>query len=129
MLKAEKEAAHQQQQSASLGEDYSRHLYGDMAIEPIMVKTGRTWTKVQDINESLDNQEVLLRGRVHNSRVKGNLAFLVIRDHFYSIQCVASKSELISKHMLKFLSAVPNESIVEVTATVTQPQVAVESCS
>jgi len=61
--------------------------------------------------------------------VKGNLAFMVIRDHFYTIQCVASKNELISKHMLKFLQGVPNESIVEITAAVTKPEVAVEACS
>jgi len=61
--------------------------------------------------------------------VKGNLAFLVIRDNFYTIQCVAVKSESISKHMIKFISGLPNESIVEIVATVIKPEVAVESCS
>jgi len=55
LLKAEKEAAHQQQQSAQLGEDYSAHLYGDMAIEPVMTKSNRTWVKVQNITESLES--------------------------------------------------------------------------
>lgn len=72
---------------------------------------------------------MLIRGRVHNSRVKGNLAFLVLRDTFYTVQCVAVKNEQISKHMLKYISALPNESIVEVSAAVTKPEVPIESCS
>ena len=68
-----------------MGDDYAEHLYGDMSVEPIMVRSGRTWSKVQEIDESKLDSEILLRGRIHNSRVKGNLAFLVIRDHFYTI--------------------------------------------
>ncbi len=112
-----------------MGDDYSQHLYGDLSIEPKNEKSGRVWENIKDINEDFAGKEVLIRGRIHNSRVKGNLAFLVIRDNFYTIQSVASKNEIISKHMIKFIAGISNESIVEVQAYVIKPEIAVESCS
>lgn len=52
---------------------------------------------MNEIDESKVGQTILVRARLHNSRVKGNLAFLVLRDQFSSIQCVASKGDEVSK--------------------------------
>lgn len=51
------------------------------------------WTRVIAIDESLLGKAILVRARVHNSRVKGNLAFLVLREQFSTIQAVASKGD------------------------------------
>jgi hypothetical protein len=42
---------------------------------------------------------------------------------------VASKSEKISKQMIKFLSTITNESIIEIKAKVTKPEIEIESCT
>lgn len=74
-------------------------------------------------------KEVLVRGRLSNSRVKGNLAFLVLRDNFLSVQCVCAKNDKISKQMINFIKSVQNESIVEISASVVNPEVPIESCT
>lgn len=70
-----------------------------------------------------------IRGRVSNIRQKGNLAFIIMRDNSFNVQCVASKSEKVSKQMLKFISSVPKESIVDIQAQVIQPEEEILSCT
>jgi aspartyl-tRNA synthetase len=48
-------------------------------------KTDRVWTRVIAIDDTLIGKSILVRARVHNSRVKGNLAFLVLREQFSTI--------------------------------------------
>jgi aspartyl-tRNA synthetase len=40
----------------------------------------RKWIPIAKIDASLLGQVILVRARLHNSRVKGNLAFLVLRE-------------------------------------------------
>ena len=68
-----------------MGEDYSKELYGDLTVEPIFPTEKRVWTEFKEINESLVDKEILVRGRLFNSRVKGNLAFLVMRNSFLTV--------------------------------------------
>jgi aspartyl/asparaginyl-tRNA synthetase len=53
-------------------------MYGSQGknIELILIK---------EINESLNEKQIWVRGRVTNIRGKGNLAFLVIRDNMLSV--------------------------------------------
>lgn len=76
-----------------MGDDYSVNFYGDIKTSCVLERSDKVFNKIQNIDESLIGKDVLIRARIHNSRVKGNLAFLVLRDHFYTIQCVASKNE------------------------------------
>lgn len=80
-----------------MGDDYASHLYGDLPAEPSLVKSEKVYTELKCLDDSFLDKKVVVRARVHNTRVKGNLAFVVLRDHFYSVQCVASKNESISK--------------------------------
>jgi len=68
-----------------MGEDYSTELYGDLSTAPTHERTTKVYTKIQDLTEALTDSTVNLRARIHNSRVKGNLAFLVLRDHYYTV--------------------------------------------
>lgn len=65
---------------------------------------------------------MIVRARLHNVRGKGNNCFLVLRESFYTLQACAFKSETISKEMLKYMSAVPNESIVDIYGLVVKPE-------
>lgn len=66
---------------------------------------------------------------MHNVRGKGNNCFVVLRESFYTLQACAFKSEAISKEMLKYMSEVPKESIVDIYGTVVRPEKAIESCT
>lgn len=88
--KAEKEAA----------EDISKHLYGDLPMVQSTEITNRVWTKVIDLNDTSVGKNVLVRARIQSNRGQGNLVFLVLRDQFSTIQCVAQKSDVISKLMI-----------------------------
>jgi aspartyl-tRNA synthetase len=69
----------------------------------------------------LEGKQILVRARVHNSRGKGNSCFIVLRDSYSTLQACAFKSETVSKEMLKYISNVPNESIVDIVGTVVKP--------
>jgi aspartyl/asparaginyl-tRNA synthetase len=53
--------------------------------------------KIKDLTADMAQQTVWIRGRVSNIRGKGNLAFLVMRDNMFNVQCVVSKSDTVSK--------------------------------
>jgi len=63
-------------------------------------EAARKFTAIGEINDSFDSKEVLLRARLHNSRGKGNLCFIVLRERFNTIQAVLSKNEFVNKAML-----------------------------
>lgn len=92
-----------------------------MSSWPTFPSSERKWTEFRELDEAMVGKEVLVRGRLSNSRVKGNLAFLVLRDNYLSVQCVGSKSDKISKQMINFIKSIQNESIVEISATVVTP--------
>ncbi len=96
-LKAKKAAQHAEQQAQEQGEDYAKERYGDLSPEPTHERSTIQYTEIQHIDASRLGQSVTVRARVHNSRVKGTLAFLILRDTFYTVQCVACKNETISK--------------------------------
>lgn len=78
-------------------------------------RSERKWTRVIELNDSAVGKTVLVRARIHSTRGKGNLVFIVLRDQFSTIQAVSQVSETISKLFIKWLSKLPNESIVDLT--------------
>lgn len=74
-------------------------------------------------------QEVLIRGRVHASRSKGKVAFVLLRQAVSSVQAVVFQSKECPKEMIKFVESVPYESVVDVAGTVSQPEQEIESAT
>lgn len=87
------------------------------------------FTDLADIAADHADKEVTVRVRLHSSRVKGNLAFLVVRQSMHTLQAVAFKSEQVSKDMLKFIGGVERESIVDVTGTLKAVNAEIKTCS
>ena len=87
------------------------------------------FTDLSDINDSCADKEVTVRVRIHSSRVKGNLAFLVVRQSLCTLQAVAFKSAEVSKEMLKFIGGVPKESIVDITGVLKSVEQEIKTCS
>jgi aspartyl-tRNA synthetase len=109
--------------------DYKTEQFGDYPFIQSTFQSGRKWLPLAEVNEKLEGQEVLVRARVHNVRGKGNNCFVVLRENFSTLQACAFKSENISKDMLKYMSGVPNESIIDLAGIVVKPEKAIESCT
>jgi asparaginyl-tRNA synthetase len=71
---------------------------------------------VEDLKKHV-GQEVTLRGWLYNKRVKGKIAFLMIRDGSGLVQCVAVKNE-VGDAAFALCDHVPQESSLELVGTV-----------
>lgn len=139
LKKAEKEAqkqakkaetAQKNAQNEPEEEDALKDNYGDLPLVQSQSITNRKWTPVGQIDESLDGQTILVRARLHSSRVKGKLGFLVLREKFNDIQAVIAEAEgKVSKRMMKFVAGIPKESIIDVEGQVKKPQQEIQSTS
>ncbi|KAK4853834.1 hypothetical protein QYF36_015425 [Acer negundo] len=92
---------------------------------------GKEWTKVGELTESLKDQEVLIRGRVHTTRpVSSKLTFVVLRQSGFTVQCVVSqKPDSVTKQMVKFVSSLNRESFVDIIGIVSVPGVSIKGAS
>jgi aspartyl-tRNA synthetase len=72
--------------------DISAHLFGDLELNRSQSdpeqRYARTFTAVKDLNDTLNGQEVLVRARLHQSRIKGKLGFIKLREQFATVQSV-----------------------------------------
>ena len=60
-------------------------------------------TSVRQLTASMEGEEVMISGRFHQVRAVGSKqSFMVVRDQQYTVQCVLSVSENVSKQMVKF---------------------------
>jgi lysyl-tRNA synthetase class II len=113
--------------------DPSAALFGERELNKSQgdpeLRFTKKWVKIKDIDESIAGQEIIVRGRLHNSRAKGALAFFIVREQFSTIQAILKAEDKISKGMVTYASKVPKESIIEVKAKVVKSEQPVETCS
>ncbi|XP_065188491.1 aspartate--tRNA ligase, cytoplasmic-like [Sycon ciliatum] len=110
-------------------EDVSKDCYGDLPVINSSCRPGRTFVRVEDLVESLADKPVLVRARLHTSRLTGKNCFVVLRQQCCTVQCIVTKGETISKQMLKYIAGVPKESIVDVEGTVRTVAKPITSCT
>ncbi|KAF9596400.1 hypothetical protein IFM89_010664 [Coptis chinensis] len=106
--------------SLSITEDPLSTNYGDISLPDM----GKKWTPVGSLNEELNNQEVLIRGRVQATRPVGkNISFIVLRGRMgFTVQCVLTVADgVVSRQMVKFASGLNKESFVDVVGIVSVP--------
>ena len=119
----------------SVEEQGSYEPMGDMTRIMSRSRTGRTFTKLADLesspSEDIVGNTIWLRGRLHSIRVKGGSCFLVLRqDAFHTIQACFFKDKErpdFSKKMLKYLSSLTVESVIDLEGTLVEANV--KSCS
>lgn len=71
--------------------------YGEYPLCCSAFQTQRKWTNLSLLDEKYEGKDVLVRGRVHVVRGKGNSSFLVLREGAYTLQACAFKSELVPR--------------------------------
>ena len=89
----------------------------------------KMYTDVSSLSAKLDGQTVTIRARLHASRAKGKQCFAVLRSQCQTVQCLVFVNENISKHMVKFVSKISKESIVDVTGKVVKSSANIEGCT
>jgi len=89
----------------------------------------KIYVAVKHLGEEHVGKVVRIRGRVHNSRAKGKMCFVVVREAFATAQAVLFVGEAISKGMVTYASKIPKESIIEIVALVTKPDQPIAGCS
>ncbi|XP_043264055.1 aspartate--tRNA ligase, cytoplasmic [Colletes gigas] len=128
--KAERIAQAQVQLKANEEEDISVENYGDIGLIQSNEKhTERIFTDIKNLISDLENQTVWLRGRLHTSRAKGKQCFIVLRQQSYTVQGLVAVNEKTSKQMIKFISNITKESIMDVEAVVKRVSSKIESCT
>ena len=111
------------------GPDVSEGKYGPTQMNQSRDRPNRQLVDVGILSPKLAEQSVWARGRLHTSRAKGKQCFFVLRQRQKTIQCVAFVSDKVSKQMIKFISKIPNESIVDIKAVVKKVDAKIEGCS
>ncbi|RWS25312.1 aspartate--tRNA ligase: cytoplasmic-like isoform X2 [Leptotrombidium deliense] len=128
-MKASKKAEQSGGDVTTEVDDCSRGKYGVMPIITSTEKLDRVLVPVKSLNGDEKGKLVWCRGRLHTSRAKGKQCFFVLRQQFATIQCLVAVSEDISKAMVKFVSDISKESIIDIEGTVVAVEKSIESCS
>lgn len=93
----------------------------------------KKFEKIGNLDESKAGQDVIIRGRIHNSRGTGGQSFMVLRDQYSTVQAnlfVDEKNPAnMSKGMVEYSRKLPKESIIEVKAKVVKAEKDIVSCT
>lgn len=89
----------------------------------------KTYVAIKDLGDEHAGKVVRIRGRVHNSRAKGKMCFVVVREAFATVQALLFVSDTISKGMVTYASKIPKESIIEIVAIANKPEKPIDGCS
>jgi len=104
--------------------------FGDTPLITSAFVTDRVWTPIEELVPKLTNTNVLIRGFLQTSRGVGKGVFVKIRSTMFTVQGVCFQNDNnISQAMIKYISGLPVESIVDVEGTVTVPNDPVDSCT
>lgn len=110
--------------------DVSAGKYGlNALIQSAESPADRKFINVHELVAELANTVVWLRGRLQTSRGKGKQCFFVLRQQSHTVQGLAAVSGRTSKKMIKFISNITNESIIDVEATVKRVPAIIEACT
>ncbi|ODV89919.1 hypothetical protein CANCADRAFT_31018 [Tortispora caseinolytica NRRL Y-17796] len=106
--RAEEEAARKAAEDAN---DFAKENYGKLPLIQSQYKTGIPRAKIDELKP---DQEVILRARVHTSRLQGSkMCFLLLRQQTSTVQALVAVNEInVSKQMVKWASQINLESIV-----------------
>jgi len=117
--------------ASAADKDWS-HVFGDSPMVQSATKSEggvKRWTKIGDLSKDMEGQTLLVRGHLHTSRGVGKGAFVLLRSSLFTVQCVAFESAEIPPAMIKYMTNVPVESIIDVCGTLTIPQKPVEGAT
>ncbi|KAL6215205.1 hypothetical protein ACLB2K_014636 [Fragaria x ananassa] len=115
-------------------EDPLAENYGDLPLiqlQSMRIADVKDWTEVGALTEALKDKKVQIRGRAQTIRAVGkNMAFIVVREKGFTVQCVATvQPEIVSRQMVKYVAGLSRESIIDIEGIVSVPGTPIISAS
>ena len=120
-LAEEKERQRQKEEMAAKFAD----SFGKGELIQSKVHQSRNFVALKDAARFV-GQTIVCRGRVHTSRSKGKMAFVVLRGDATTLQAVLEVGDATPKQMIDYAASIPTESIVDVEGVVSP---AVTTCT
>ena len=122
------EEKQQQEQQTAAANDFAKDNYGELpAIHGLQA------ADIISMRQLTANAKVTIHARVQNIRSQtAKLCFLLLRDGFATVQAVVAagdESTFVSRQMVKWVSSLSAESIVQVSGLVQKPKEPVNSAS
>lgn len=120
----------EQAQAAPSGDGASEafsHLYGDYPLIQSTTITDKIYKEVSELTEDHAGFKVWVRARIHASRPVGKGCFIILRQQIESVQAVMFQGPSVPKEMVKYAASLPLESVVDVLAEITVPEVPIQS--
>lgn len=128
--KAEVAARLEKEKQEREGNDFATANYGGLPLNQSSTRSDKKWTEISSLSLASAETRFLIRARVHNVRGTGKQAFLVLRQREETLQGICSVDESnVSKGMVKFITNIPKESVVDVEGRIVKVEVPVESCT
>jgi len=129
--KEERAAARQQKAVEPVAEDdLSKEFYGIFPLIQSKEKVDRTLVNVSELNSSLADTKIWVRGRLFVSRsTTSKQCFFTIRQRCHTVQALAIFGENVSKQMVKFVAGISRESIIDVEGVLKKSPIKIESCT
>ena len=114
-------------------DDYSKHLYGNLNDKKESMNGKKVFTSLNNLvtrtGEYL-SKEVTVRAHLHGVRGTSKNAFLILRQTINMVQAIASFDEKsVSKSMIKFITNIPKDSLVEIKGTIVSAEIKSEAMS
>jgi aspartyl-tRNA synthetase len=113
-------------------DDPLKEKYGDPPLVQSRAVSGATWSRLADLTPELatSGPTVLVRARLAAVRGKGKSAFLVLRQRTETLQAVMFADDVtVSRAMVRYASAIPKESVVDVEGVLVAAKEPVASCT
>lgn len=111
---------------ATIAVEAHSELYGDLPLIMSSTLTEKAYRQISQLSAENCGQTVWIRGRVATSRAVGKGCFVVLRQSFHTVQAVMFQGEKVPKAMVKYAASIPLESVVDVLAEVTIPDVEIQ---
>ena len=111
----------------TVNDEENSHLFGDYPIIQSTQMTDKNYRRIEELTAVHAGQTIWVRGRVANSRAVGKGIFLVLRQSIDTVQAVIFTGPTISKSFVKYASNISLESIIDIQAVVTIPDVPITS--
>eukprot|EP00358_Blepharisma_japonicum_P000700 CAMPEP_0202945924 /NCGR_PEP_ID=MMETSP1395-20130829/7647_1 /ASSEMBLY_ACC=CAM_ASM_000871 /TAXON_ID=5961 /ORGANISM="Blepharisma japonicum, Strain Stock R1072" /LENGTH=538 /DNA_ID=CAMNT_0049646229 /DNA_START=23 /DNA_END=1639 /DNA_ORIENTATION=+ len=108
--------------------DVSAGNYGTLPLIQSVDYTHKRYFSLSELSLNV-TEPIWIRARVHNTRFKGKLGFIILRDTVHTFQCTMFLSDQVSRNLLKFASDITKESIIDVYGTLKATSQPVQSCS
>eukprot|EP00545_Synedropsis_sp_CCMP1620_P013600 CAMPEP_0119016148 /NCGR_PEP_ID=MMETSP1176-20130426/11840_1 /TAXON_ID=265551 /ORGANISM="Synedropsis recta cf, Strain CCMP1620" /LENGTH=606 /DNA_ID=CAMNT_0006969481 /DNA_START=73 /DNA_END=1893 /DNA_ORIENTATION=+ len=110
---------------AGVGQDN----FGDAKMVQSHEVTDKVWTPIQKLLPNLAGQDILVRGHLQTVRLVGKGVFVLVRSSLYTVQGVCFESKTIPAPMIKYISNLPAESVVDMKGIITVPDQPVGSAT